>query len=358
MSEDKLNSKLNVAVVGGGFISQIAHIKNLKEIDHVNLVGLAELRPKQAELVASKFSISNIYKSHLELIEKCKPDLVYVVTRRHHTGPIALDLLNAGLNIFTEKPMAQTYEKSKLLVDVASKNKVSYSVGFMRRYDKGVRKAKAIFEKVIKDNSLGRVLSGRIFLSAGGDYCNISGDVQSGEPKPMDPIWPVAPEFLDEEMHKDYEHFVNVNGHDINLMRYFFGMPKKVEHCFFKSGTGAVCIFDYEDFPVTYTWSDTLQLTKWEEGLEINFEKGSIKVDLPPGFLMNVPATVKVKAWRSRNDIDVKEIHSDWTWSFKNEDYEVTKSILENKKTITSGDDSIKDMILIEDIWRKINERE
>ena len=117
----KEGSKLNVAVVGGGFISQIAHLKNLKEIDHVNLIGLAELRPKQAELVANKFSISNIYKSHLELIKECKPDLVYVITRRHHTGPIALDLINAGLNVFTEKPMAQTYEKSKLLVDAAKK---------------------------------------------------------------------------------------------------------------------------------------------------------------------------------------------------------------------------------------------
>ena len=357
MSEDKVNSKLNVAVVGGGFISQVAHLKNLKEIEHVNLIGLAELRPKQAELVARKFSISNVYKSHKELIEKCNPDLVYVITRRHHTGPVALDLLNSGLNIFTEKPMAQTYEKSKLLVEVAAKNNVFYSVGFMRRYDAGVRKAKTIFEKVLKDNSLGRVLSGRIYLSAGGDYCNISGDVQSGEPKPMDPIWPIAPDFLAKDLHKDYEDFVNVSGHDINLMRYFFGMPEKIEGCFYKSGTGAVCIFDYGNFPVTYTWSDTLQLTRWEEGMEINFEKGSIKVELPPGFLMNVPSKVKVTTWRSRNDIETKELNSDWTWSFKNEDYEITKSILNKEKSVSSGEDSLKDMILIEDIWRIINDK-
>ncbi len=355
MSKGSVSSKLNVAVVGGGFISQVAHLRNLNEIEHVNLIGLAELRPKQAKLVAEKFSIPNIYKSHLELIDQCKPDLVYVITRRHHTGPIALDLLNAGLNIFTEKPMAQTYEKSKLLVETAISKKKFYSVGFMRRYDCGVRKAKKTFEDIKKDNSLGKILSGRIYLSAGGDYCNISGDVQSGEPKPMDPVWPIAPDFLNKDLHKDYEDFVNVSGHDINLMRYFFGMPEKIEGCFYKSGTGAACIFDYGDFPVTYTWSDTLQLTRWEEGLEINFEKGSIKIELTPGFLMNVPSKVKLTTWRSRNDIETKEIHSDWTWSFKNEDYEVTKSVLKKENSITSGSDSLKDMILIEDIWRKIN---
>jgi len=355
MTADINNNRLNVAVVGGGFISQVAHLRNLSEIEHVNLIGLAELRPKQAELVARKFSISKIYKSHLDLIDKCKPDLVYVITRRHHTGPIALDLLNAGLNIFTEKPMAQTYEKSKLLVETAIAKDKFYSVGFMRRYDCGVRKAKNIFEEIKKDNSLGRVLSGRIYLSAGGDYCNISGDVQSGEPKPMNPIWPIAPDFLDENLHKDYEDFVNVSGHDINLMRYFFGMPDKVEGCFYKSGAGAVCIFDYGDFPVTYTWSDTLQLTRWEEGLEINCEKGSIKVELTPSFLMNVPSKVKLTKWRSREDIETKEIHSDWTWSFKNEDYEVTKSVLDKEQSISSGEDSLKDMLLIENIWREIN---
>ena len=147
MLDNNNNRKLNVAVVGAGFISQVAHLRNLNEIEHVNLVGLAELRPKQAEIVARKFSILNIYKSHLELIEKCKPDLVYVITRRHHTGPIALDLINAGLNIFTEKPMAQTYEKSKLLVETAISKDTFYSVGFMRRYDCGVRKAKKILMK-------------------------------------------------------------------------------------------------------------------------------------------------------------------------------------------------------------------
>ena len=48
-------------------------------------------------------------------------------------------------------------------------------------------------------------------------------------------------------------------------------------------------VFLIINYPVTYTWSDTLQLTRWEEGLEINFEKGSIKIELTPGFLMNVP---------------------------------------------------------------------
>ena len=43
MLEKNKSNKLNVAVVGGGFISQVAHLRNLNEIEHVNLIGLAEL---------------------------------------------------------------------------------------------------------------------------------------------------------------------------------------------------------------------------------------------------------------------------------------------------------------------------
>ena len=119
--------------------------------------------------------------------------------------------------------MAQTYDKSKLLVEEAISKNCFYSVGFMRRYDAGVIKAKKIFDRLINEGSLGNVLNARIYLTAGGDYCNISGDIQTNEPKPMHIDWPIAPEFLKKELHQDYEHFVNVNGHDINLMRYFFG---------------------------------------------------------------------------------------------------------------------------------------
>ena len=47
------NKKINVAVVGAGFISQVAHLKNLSEIGHVNLVALADLRPNLRKAVAS-----------------------------------------------------------------------------------------------------------------------------------------------------------------------------------------------------------------------------------------------------------------------------------------------------------------
>lgn len=350
------NQKLRVGIVGAAFIGQMAHIQNLWDIEHVDLVAVAELRDGLRKAVSEKYGIREQYKSHLELISHAKLDLVYVVTRRHHTGPIALDLLEAGFNVFTEKPMAQTLDKAMLLADKAREKDLFYAVGFMRRYDDGVVKAKRIFSEIKDSGRLGRVLSGRVFLSAGGDYCNIKGDIKSNEAKPMEVIWPVAPTCVREDMRKDYEHFVNVNGHDINLMRYIFGEPQDVNSVYYRKDRGALVVFDYKDFGVTYSWSDTLQLTKWEEGIEICFERGSLKIDLPPAFLQNVPAKVTVQEWQSRDDIRETVYDSDWSWAFRNEDFMVTKDCLEGNLSRTNGADCVNDMILIEKIWKAISD--
>lgn len=352
---DSTSRKLKVDVVGAGFIGQLAHIQNLSRLPHVELTGLAELRPKLGKAVCNHYKIPTLYSSHEDLIQKSKADLVYVVTRRHHTGPIALDLLNSGFNVFTEKPMAQTYEKSKLLVDSALSNNCHYSVGFMRRYDKGVVKALALYKELLEDKRLGAVLSARIYLSAGGDYCNITGDIKSDEPKPMDVRWPVAPSHVAENLTKYYEHFVNVNGHDINLMRYFFGCPKNIESFYFKPGIGAVSVFDYDEFPVIYQWHDTLQLTRWEEGLEINFERGSLKLTLPPAFLTNVPAQVTLYEWHSRDSQITSQYDTDWSWAFQCEDSEVTNCVLNDIEAPSSGSDSLLDMKIIDQLWKKLS---
>lgn len=347
--------KLKVDVVGAGFIGQLAHIQNLSRLTHVELTGLAELRPRLGEQVCKRYQIPTLYSSHQELIDKSNADLVYVITRRHHTGPIALDLLGSGFNVFTEKPMAQTYEKSKLLVDSALSNNCLYSVGFMRRYDRGVIKALELYKELLTDRRLGAVLSARIYLSAGGDYCNITGDIQTDEPKPMDVRWPVAPPHVAPELTKYYEHFVNVNGHDINLMRYFFGYPSKVDSFYLKPGVGGVSVFDYEDFPVVYQWSDTLQLTRWEEGLEINFERGSLKLSLPPAFLTNVSAQVTLYEWHSRDSQTTCQYDTDWYWAFQCEDSDITNCILRDIEAPSSGSDSLLDMKIIDQLWHKLS---
>ena len=54
----------------------------------------------------------------------------------------AFDILNHGLHLFTEKPMAPTVKQGECLVNAANENDCLYVAGFMRRHDEGVQIAK------------------------------------------------------------------------------------------------------------------------------------------------------------------------------------------------------------------------
>ena len=63
---------------------------------------------------------------------------------------------------------------------------------------------------------------------------------------------PIAPDFLPESLHREFEHFANVYT-IINLIRYLF--PKhSIEPKYFayKKDKGAIVILDFGEFPGTF----------------------------------------------------------------------------------------------------------
>ena len=349
-----MTSSLNIGFVGAGFISQVAHLPHYIANQKCRVVALAELRPILGEKVCKKWSIPRLYNSHQDLILDDSIDAVVVVVRRHHTAPIALDVISSKKHLFTEKPFAQTFSIGNKLVKNASKNRLFYGVGFMRRYDSAVQRAKQEFDMIIDSHELGSLLFTRVFLSAGGDYCNIDGDIKSDEPKPIDPVWDIAPSFLPLKYHKSFEHFVNVCGHDINLLRYFFPDDISVKSSFYEPSKGAVVVFDLGNSYGTFEWMDTLQPTRWEEGIEIRFQKGYIRLMLKPAFLRNQPSHLEIYRDAGRHGGRTTIYQPDWTWAFKNECDGFIDSLINKTQPISNAYDGLNDMLLIEQIWRNI----
>jgi predicted dehydrogenase len=347
--------KVRIGVVGAGFISQVAHLPNLVQCDDCDVIGLAELRPKLGKAVCKKFDIPRFFPHHSDLLMDSDIDAVYVITRRHHTGPIAKDVLEAGKHLFTEKPIAQTYDKARMLGELASSKGLIYSAGFMRRHDDGVKFAKKTLQKLLETKELGNPLFARFYLAAGGDYCNIDGDIKTDEPKPMHEIWPIAPDFVPAELKRSYEHFVNVSSHDINLMRYMFEMNPTVKHVEYRQSRGTVAVFDFGEFSGIFEWTETLQQTRWEEGMEVRFENGELKLDLVPAFLRNQPSKVSVHRGDGQRGGEIYSPLIDWTWAFRNEDFAFVSDVKNGKTPIASGQDSVEDMALIDEIWKQIS---
>ncbi len=350
-----MEKKLRIGWVGAGFVGQVAHLSNYIEIPEIDIVGLAELRPKLGESVCTKYSIPKLYDDHLSLLEDGNLDAVVAIVRREHTASVALDVLTKGIPLFTEKPMAPTLEQGEMLVRQANKNRCLYSTGFMRRHDEGVKIAKALLDELVATNELGDVLFFRCYCFGGGDYCNISGHTKTSEPQPRHLILPIAPEWLPQTLEKEYESFLNVFVHDVNLIRYLVNHTPAVTHVDYRENSGSIC-FDFGNFPGVFEFAHLDTTRYWEEGVEIVFTNGRLVLELTPAFLRNQPACVKLYKEKSNGTTEMVNPRGDWTWAFKRQAQAFVDNLLNGTESLASGADSLEDLRLVETIWEKIVE--
>lgn len=336
--------------IGSGFVGQVAHLFSFNNIPDVKIVALSELRPKLGHLVCKKYSIPNYYSDHKELLKRNDLDGVVAIVRRYHTAPLAKEILKKGFNLFTEKPMAATFVQAKTLVQISNKQKLKYIIGNMRRHDEGVLIAKKYFEKYKKSKELGEIISFRTFCFAGGDYCNIDGDIKTDEPAPSNRIWPIAPKWVSKKNKKYFEKFLAYFVHDINLINFFFDKdPYKINTIMNKNGGNIQ--FNYGNFTGTFEYA-FLDQNRWDEGMEIYFTKGRIKITLAPAFLRNYPA--KVEIYKEKGGMLNISPKSNWSWSFQNQAKNFVDTIRENKKNNSTGSSSLRDMSLTEKIFKTI----
>jgi predicted dehydrogenase len=345
--------KLKVGWVGSGFVGQVAHLTNYAHIEEAEIVALAELRPRLGRNICQRYGIPNYFENHLKLLENTDAQAVVAIVRRQHTASVGLDILNEGRHLFTEKPMAPTLEQADRLVSTATAKGLCYSVGFMRRHDEGVQIAKRALDDLRKSGELGRIQHARFYCFSGKDYCNVPGYFGTDEPRPEHLVWPIAPEWIPKDLEDDYEHFTNIAIHDINLLRFFFDRSPSVCSAYYRHSAATVVLMDFDEFPCVLEFSDTDQ-NRWEEGVEIYFERGKLKVELPPAMLRNVPASVEIYKDRGEAPGELISPRPDWTWAFRREDEAFVKDVRSGGAPVASGEDSIEDMKLVEEIWRKI----
>ena len=345
--------KLKLGWVGSGFVGQVAHLMNYVELPNVEIVGLAELRPKLGDLACKKYGISRYYPDHKALLEDQDIEAVVAIVQRKHTAPVALDILKKGLHLFTEKPFSPTVAQGEKLVEASTKNNCTYVTGYMRRHDEGVQIAKRMYDDLLHSGELGDVLYFRSYCFGGKDYCNISGNIKTEEPPPDHTIWPMSPDWLPKKFENEYEHFLNVFIHDINLMRFLFELLPKIQNVNYHNKIGTLNL-SFDEFPGVFEFGVLETNRFWEEGVDIYFEHGLLELKLPPAFLINYPATVVIHKDKPGYPIEKRSFTPNWTWSFRNQAESFVDVVLSGNKSIASAVDGLKDIEFVESVWKKI----
>lgn len=112
------NRKLKVAIVGCGSVSG-QYLPHLSKSAHVELVSVCDIIIDRARQRATEFGVKASYDSLDKQLAGEPFDLLVNLTDMQEHGRLNKLALNAGRNVWSEKPMANTYKEGKALLDLA-----------------------------------------------------------------------------------------------------------------------------------------------------------------------------------------------------------------------------------------------
>ena len=122
---------LKVGVFGVGHLGKY-HLNNWKEIPEVELVGFFDPSNEHAHEVEKTYGLKR-FMDEEALIAAC--DIIDVVTPTHLHFPVCEMAIKMGKNVFVEKPMANTIEEGKKIMQMVKEANVKLQVGHVERFN-------------------------------------------------------------------------------------------------------------------------------------------------------------------------------------------------------------------------------
>jgi len=103
-----MKDKVRIGIIGTGIIGK-SHIRNYAEIPEAEIVAVCDLREDEAQRVAQENDIPYVYTDYHDLLARNDIDAVDVALHNRLHAPVTIDALEAGKNVYCEKPMSWCY---------------------------------------------------------------------------------------------------------------------------------------------------------------------------------------------------------------------------------------------------------
>jgi virulence factor len=125
---------LRLAVVGLGTIAREVHLPSLRRLPGVEVVGLADALPAAVQRAVAETGLGPGFASVDALLETARPAAALVLTPKPTHYAVVRTLLEAGVDVFCEKPLTTRLPEAEALVALAAAARRVLMVGFNRRY--------------------------------------------------------------------------------------------------------------------------------------------------------------------------------------------------------------------------------
>lgn len=346
-----------IAFAGVGYMGQVAHLRNYAFRQDCEVVAIAEPRPELARKVAETFGVPTIYADHRQLLDDPNIDAVVASQPHLRNGHIAIPLLQAGKYVFTEKPMAGSLEEGEAIQAAAEQGGVHLMVGVMKRHDTSVLAARELLTGYYASGELGRLQRVRAHCWGGDWIQNAIPPISTTETVPNDSTFePHYSPWMDIDQAKQFQNYTNIMAHTINLVRYLYPRPLTVQSAVARAENRllhTVLLSSAQEVLVELAGGGT-RSHQWEEETHFYFERGWVKLFTPSPLNRQARGLVEIYHSEDSRSGERREIIPPIGWAFQRQADHFIECVAERKEPISSGRDTLEDMRIMEDIFRKM----
>ncbi|HIW74399.1 MAG TPA: Gfo/Idh/MocA family oxidoreductase [Firmicutes bacterium] len=139
---------MNYALIGCGRIS-FNHVAAALE-NKLNIVALCDVIPAHMEEKIQRFQLPDTvkqYTDYRQMLKNEKLDLVAIATESGKHAAIALDCIEAGVNLIIEKPIALSLADADKIIARAEEKGVNVCACHQNRFNKSIQKIREAMEE-------------------------------------------------------------------------------------------------------------------------------------------------------------------------------------------------------------------
>lgn len=357
--------RLRLGIVGGGFITQIAHLPSLLALaDRFEIVGLADPSLRVRETLTARYGIPASFDGHERLLEAQRPDALLVASPGSTHARVIADALTAEAHVFTEKPLCLTAEDADKLARMSASAGRVLQVGYMKRYDPACEQ---MFNALGATDGALRMIDGVTYDPGLERFFSTAATTRGDDtPKAVrDAARRREAEQVGRAVGAEHPHdvrayvdlFCDSLVHDVNLLGGVLRaigqheVPRVVDASWWADGHAGMSVLGLDDDArCTLSFLELPGLSKFQEELSVYFDDAVHTLRFPAPYVRHAPTLYEHVA--EQGDRSRKETWESWTESFVAELSHFHDCVCHGAACRTPPEQAAWDLDLLERIFR------
>ncbi|MFX0137110.1 MAG: Gfo/Idh/MocA family protein [Candidatus Hodarchaeota archaeon] len=141
---------IKVGIIGCGKIADL-HAASIRRIPSSEIVGICDREELMAKQLSERFNIRCYFNDVNKLLEVGSPDIIHITTPPQSHFELGKLCLEAGCNVYMEKPFTLNTGEAEKLIKLATEKKLKITVGHNVQFTHAMK----LMRELIKNGFLG-----------------------------------------------------------------------------------------------------------------------------------------------------------------------------------------------------------